>query len=159
MIGVATAIVSHGGSDVLRNRRQIAQQVLDRGLDSVIRRLPYLNRMLRQRHCALAAVALSPSAAMEVAATALAGTDAIAIERYVQSTREYREHYCSFVRRQITDIKNWSRDQLSPFREQMEAFPDALGRVTESLLAMVVQFALCYLLAVRTFSRYEVGRG
>jgi len=118
----------------------------------------YLNRMSRQRRVALMPVALSPSAALDVAAGALAGTDAVAIEHFMTGSRRLAEDFRQFIRLQITDSKNWSRDQMPAFHEPFESVSDAFGRVIGFLVAPLAFFVLCSLGAQLVFSRYEVRR-
>jgi hypothetical protein len=118
----------------------------------------YLNRMFRQRRVALTPMALSPSASLDVAACALAGTDAISMEYFMTFARTYAEDFGRFSRLQVADRKNWSLGQMPVFHEQVESIGDALGRVAGFLLAPLVLFGLCFLGAQLTFSRYEVRR-
>jgi len=118
----------------------------------------YLNRMSRQRSAALVPVSLSPSAALDVVAGALAGTDAVAIGHFMRGTREFAGDFGRFMRLQIADPSNWSRDQMPAFHEQFESVPDAFGRVIGYLAAPLALFVLCFLAAQVVFSRYEVRR-
>lgn len=118
----------------------------------------YQNEMSRQRRAAMMLMALSPSAALDIASSALAGTDVNSVEYFMEFARAYREEFGQFLRRQKTDRKNWSVKQMPKFQERAEPLVNAAGRVTGFLVVPVVLFGGCFLAARRTFLRYEVRR-
>ena len=118
----------------------------------------YLNRMLRQRRAALLPMMLSPSASLEVAAAALAGTDAHAVEHFMAFVRRYSEDYSQFRRQIRVDRTARPEDRMPVFQEQTEPVADAFARVGGFLLAPLMLFVGCFLSAQMVFLRYQVRR-
>ena len=118
-----------------------------------------LNRMSAQRHVAKLLMVSSPAGTLELAAASLAGTDVEAIKYFLSSARALAVDFGLFIRSQITDRANWSKDQMPGFKEHFEPFGDALARTIWPLLVTASLAAICFLAAQVVFSRYEVRHG
>ena len=118
----------------------------------------FLNRMSAQRRVVKWLMAATPTGTLELSAAAMAGTDVDAIEHFLTSARAHAADFGRFMRRQVTDLPSWSKDQMPQFGEHFEPLGDALARTVPLLVVPAVLAALCFLAAQAVFARREVKR-